>query len=77
MGHYDDLRQAQAHKQRQEQMDRERLWEVNRLQEIIHHPGYNIESIIEEIREGMKEIREEIADLKSFVNQLRIVYEDE
>lgn len=67
MGHYDALRQAMADKQREEEIEREARWE-----RVNPH-----DKLIEEIRNEMLELKEEIADIKSFVDQLRIVYEDE
>lgn len=83
MGHYDEQRQAQAERLRKEQLDRERLWEVNHQYAVQKHLGKfiplpspvdTIDSIVEEIREGMEIIREEIAALRVALENL---YEDE
>ena len=68
MAHYEDMRQAQAHKQRQEQMDRERLWEVNRLRSLIATPEDHILETVREIRSDMAEIKEEIEKLKKILS---------
>ena len=54
MAHYEDMRQAQAYKQRQEQIERERLTAIL--------------SPMEEIKKEMAEIKEEIEKLKKILS---------
>ncbi len=68
---YEDMRQAQAYKQRQEEMDR--LWS---------HKGNMITAtntavpIIEEIKKELADMRKEIMELKNHINELHVYIED-
>lgn len=63
MGHYDDLRQAQAYKQRQEQMDRERLSQKD-LEAIIN---IDIPDILNDVFSEMENIKSEINLIKTIL----------